>query len=256
MTQQAVGGTAPVQSPLGGIVPGLKVAALLKRLGDNLGYQQTNARFAASALTWIQDTLLEIQLADPLLRRVLVMDAPFTVVQGQGDYDVRQAPFNWTNCYAVLSLKFSEFDDRPLEPVTPEQYRARGVLAADQGLPGFFVKVDQFRIRIVPDPDQAYVGVGDYQQDLPSVANPDDRVDWPRAWDIVLLEGAMFRGYRWRSEQDGTWVKQRAVFRDLLGSMRTTEAVATRAPGKVVLTRMRHRVVVPHDNSADVRWRR
>jgi hypothetical protein len=246
----------PSQSPLGGAPPGLPVRALLQRLSANLGYQVGNARFRAAAITWIQDTLLEIQLCDPKMRRVLVMEAAFTLEAGTEMYDVRQAPFSWSNCYAVESLKIPDLDDRVLESVTPEQFRNRGILVADAGPPVYYVKVDQFRVRIVPTPSEDFAGTGDYQQDIPQIANDEDRVDWPRAWDIVLLEGAMYRGYKWRSEQDPTWTRQYQIFRDLLKSLKTTEAVMTRTPGKAVLTRSRSRGFIPHDNSADVRWRR
>jgi hypothetical protein len=252
----AVDGVGPPgQSPLTGGTPGLAVKALVQRLADGIGYQVANSRFRAAAITWIQDTLLEIQLADPKLRRTLVMDAPFTLVTTTDTYDVR-TDFGWSNCYAVDTLKFPDIQDRVLEAVTPEQYRNRGILPAEQGPPIYFVKLDQFRIKIVPPADQAYSGIGDYQQDIPQIANDDDRVDWPRAWDIVLQEGCLFRGYRWRNEQDQTWVRQRAVFRDLLGSLKSGEAVLTRTPGKVVVTRARQRGIIPHDNSADIRWRR
>ena len=246
----------PPESPLGGATPGIAVSGLLQRLGDNLGYNTTNPRFRAAMISCIQDTLMEIQLADPMLRRVLVMDAAFTLEAGTDTYDVRQAPFSWTNCYAVNMLKFPELQDRVLEAVTPEQHRHRGVLAGDEGEPTYFVKLDQFRVKIVPPPSDTYAGRGDYQQDIPQIANPDDRVDWPRAWDVLLLEGCMYRGYRWRSEQDDTWLKQRSVFKEMLTNMKTTEAVTTRTPGRVVIDRARRRAIIPHDNSADIRNRR
>jgi hypothetical protein len=152
-------------------------------------------------------------------------------------------------------LKFQELESRVLERVTPEQYRYRGVLSADAGPPSYYVALDQFRIRIVPTPDVAYAGVGDYQQDIPQIANDGDRVDWPRAWDIVLLEGAMYRGYKWRSEQDPTWMRQYKVFTDKLDQLKVGENILTREPGKVVMTRSRRGSVIPHDNSADVRRR-
>ncbi len=245
----------PSQSPLGGARPGMDVQRVLRRLSDNLGYRPNNPRFRAAAVTWIQDTLLEIQLADPKLQRVYVMDAPFTLTAGTADYDVRVAPFGWSNCFAVGMLKISELQNRVLEYVNPEQYRYRGVLAADAGPPTYCVKLDQFRIRIVPTPDVAYPGFGDYQQDIPQIANDEDRVDWPRAWDIVLLEGAMYRGYKWRSEQDPTWMRQYKVFEDKLNQMRTGENMLAREPGRVVMTRSRRGSVIPHDNSADVRRR-
>lgn len=229
---------------------------MVKRLSDQLGYQVTNPRFRAAAITWIQDTLLEIQLADAKMRRTMVLGASFTTESGTSDYDVRQLPFGWSNCYAVAMLRFTDLNDKCLESVTPEQYRNRGVLAAESGAPGYFVKLDQFRVRFVPTPDQVYAGEGDYQQDIPQIANDDDRVDWPRAWDIVLQEGTLYRGFRWRSEQDPTWGAQRRVFRELLAELKSTEAVMLREPGKCVVLRTRTRSVIPHDNSADVGRRR
>jgi hypothetical protein len=233
----------------------MAVRGLLQRLSDNLGYRTTNPRFHAAAITWIQDTLLEIQLADPKMQRVYVMDATFTLTAGESDYDVREAPFGWSNCFAVGMLKVPELQNRVLEIVTPEQYRYRGVLAADSGPPTYCVRLDQFRLKIVPTPDTAITGVGDYQQDIPQIINDDDRVDWPRAWDIVLLEGAMYRGYKWRSEQDPTWTRQYKVFLDKLEQLKTGENLMTREPGKVVMTRSRRGSQIPHDNSADVRRR-
>lgn len=252
---QDVGTSPPSQSPLGGPKPGIAVSGLLQRLSDNLGYRTDNSRFRSAAVTWIQDTLLEIQLADPKLQRVYVMDAPFTLTSGVSDYDVRQFPFGWSNCFAIGLIKIPSFNNRVLEAVSPEQYRYRGVLAADQGPPDYIVKLDQFRIRFVPTPSSDYVGVGDYQQDIPQIQNPEDRVDWPRSWDIVLLEGAMYRGYKWRSEQDPTWTRQYRVFQDLLDKLASGERVMVREPGKVVMTRSRRGTVIPHDNSADVRRR-
>ena len=249
------GSSPPSQSPLGGAKPGMAVKGILQRLSDNLGYRVDNSRFRAAAVTWIQDTLLEIQLADPKMQRVFVLDAPFTLEAGTADYDVRLAPFSWGNCYAVNMLKLADFQYRVVEKVTPEQYRYRGTIPADSGPPGYYVAIDQFRIRIVPTPDIAYTGTGDYQQDIPQIANDDDRVDWPRAWDIVLLEGAMYRGYKWRSEQDPTWMRQYKVFTDKLDQLKVGENILTREPGKVVMTRSRRGSVIPHDNSADVRRR-
>jgi len=248
-------GSVPSQSPLSGARPGIDVKGLLQRLSDNLGYRVANPRFHSAAITWIQDTLLDIQLADPKLQRVFVMDAPFTLQPGVSDYDVRYAPFSWTNCYAVSMLKFADLQNRVIERITPEQYRYRGTLTTDSGPPVYFVALDQFRIRIVPTPNMAQTGTGDYQQDIPQIANDEERVDWPRAWDIVLLEGAMYRGYKWRSEQDPTWMRQYKVFTDKLDQLKTAENILTREPGRVVMTRSRRGSVIPHDNSADVRRR-
>jgi hypothetical protein len=250
------GATPPSQSPLSGATPGLAVKDTLRRLSDNLGYQVTNSRFRAAAVTWIQDTLLEIQLADPKMQRTYVMDAAATLEAGTSDYDVRQAPFSWSNCFAVSGIKVPELQNRVLERVTPEQYRNRGVLSADSGPPSYFVQLDMFRIRFAPTPNTALSVVGDYLQNIPQIANDDERVDWPRAWDIVLLEGSLYRGYKWRSEQDPTWTRQYRVFRDLLTELKNGENITAREPGKVVLTRSRRGSVIPHDNSADVRWQR
>jgi hypothetical protein len=249
-------GATPSQSPLPGARPGLNVQAIINRMGNKLGYKPTNDRFRAACLEWIQDILQEIQLADPLMNRTLVMDAPFTLTAGTDTYDVREAPFSWGNCYAVMRLKFPDISDRVLEPTTPDQYRHRGVLAGDSGEPAYFVKIDQFRIRIVPPPAQAYSGVGDYQQDIPLLQNDQDRVDWPRAWDSVLLKGVLYLGYQWRDENSGAWKDQYRLFSDAIEQMRTTQAVTTRSPGQVVMLRARKKPIIPHDRSADVRrWR-
>lgn len=244
----------PSQSPLSGARPGMDVSGLIRRLSDALGYKTDNPRFRSAAITWIQDTLLELQLADPKLQRVYVMEATVTLTSGQADYDVR-TDWGWTNCYAVGLVKIAELENRVLERVNPEEYRYRGVITAASGPPQYMVVLDQFRVRMVPTPSQSYTAYGDYQQEIPQIGQDNDRIDWPRAWDIVLLEGALYRGYKWRSEQDRVWVTQRQVFRDLLNELKTGEKILARQPGKVVMTRSRRGTVVPHDNSSDVRRR-
>lgn len=246
----------PAQTVLVGAPPGAKLQEIIDGIGDDLGFKPSNQRFRAAVIRWVNRTLEEIQLEDPLMRRTCVLDAAFTIDSNQDTYDVR-TDFGWNNCFSILSVKFPDLQQRPLEFVTLEQYRNRGILAGDSGEPSYAVLVDQVRVRFVPPPSQEFSGVGDYLQDIPKIASPDDRVDWPRPWDVALYEGVLYRGLRWNNQENvAVWGGQRRVFERMVQNIRNGEAVQTRAPGKAVVVRARKRPVIPHDNSADIRWRR
>jgi hypothetical protein len=251
--------TSPAQSPLSGQQSGLTVETIIQQMATSLGHSPDNGRFRSYVLRWINEILLDIQLCDPLMRRTTVHDAAFNLVGGTDTYDVRTAApagFGWGNCYSILRFAIPSLGSRMFEPITLDQYRSRNFLAADQGPPGEVVILDGFRVRFVPTPDQAYAGKGDYVQDIPQLATPTDRVDWPKAWDVILQLGVRYLGYQaFDSANVGSWLGAQRMYEARRDELKATELAAPEMPGRCITVRSRRHPGILHDNSRDIRWR-
>lgn len=226
---------------LDGDQPGLTVADILRQVADALGYQPTQSRFANACKDWIQSTLLDIQLADPKMRRTVAIDCELTLKAGVDTYDVAldvdDGGFGWTNCAEVLRLKLDSYAS-PLEVVSMSQYRSRAGMIPDKAGPvQTVVLVDQRRVKIVPAPADDMTGVGDYVQSLPKLVDPGDKIEWPRAWDVVLLEGCLWRGYRWHSPTDSAWRDSMRVYENLKATLTAGDKATAVRPSRVVVTR-------------------
>lgn len=244
-----------------GSMPGLTVAKATVTMADLLGISTNNNRFKNAVKGWLNDTLQDIQLHDPKMRRTIVHDAPWTTIPGVAVYDVRatveNGGFGWDNCFEVVALVSPDVSTRPLEPLSLAQYRQRSYIMSDAGPSYGWVLLDQFRVRVVPIPDQAYSGTGDYYQDIPEITDPAAKVDWPRAWDAVLMQGLKYRGLEWLyTNQPGLWAKAYAIYQDRIAKLKLAERTTARRPGAAVSVRaLRSRRRIPHDNSTDSRYR-
>lgn len=231
---------------LSGNHPRLTVADIKRAAADHVGVSIENARFSTAVGDWIRDTIREMQLRWPQLRRVCVFDAPFTLLEGESDYDVRDTEanggFGWDNCYQVLRLKVPALSDLPLEALTPDQYRERGYLAEDSGPCSAWVEIDQYRIRVVPTPDQDYAGLGEYSQLIPIPEDGSQGVDWLHPWDVVLLEGVLFRAFRWNNPANpAEWVSQQRLWRERLDEMWKSEVSQVMSQQATVTRNLRSR---------------
>lgn len=241
-----------------GTQPGMTVNTLLTRLGGQLGFNPDNQRFANLAKGWINTAILEIQLADPLMRKTVVMDADFNLIAGTSEYNVTLDPpdggFGWTNCLEVLALVLPDVSSRPLECLHRDQYRQRSYEQGHSGPSYAWVAVNQTTIKVVPDPDQAYAGKGDYVQNIPQITDGNHQVAWPPAWDTVLWNGALYYGMQWRYQnQPSAWKTQWNIYQKLISDMKTHERTTPRRPHKAVSTRRLRTRRIPHDNSTDYR---
>jgi hypothetical protein len=255
---------------MSGTQGGQTVGTIILHMADLLGMSSSNNRLKNMVKRWINSIIQEIQIADPKMRRTMVTDADFNLIADTENYDVRDTEenggFGWTNCFEVLSLNIPSLTDRPLEPLSMQQYRNRSYALQNSGPSYSWVLMDQFRVKIVPTPDQAYAGVGDYYQDIPDVTAGGDlteKVDWPRAWDAVLLAGVEWKGMQWQHADDPrAWEGYRGIYAGadgkggLIGSLKMHERTTGRVPNKAIVTRaIRSRQRIPHDRSADIRWR-
>ncbi len=246
---------------LSGSMPGVTVADAMQIAADHCGYRIENDRFRTMVLSWIKAVIQRISAAHPMLRRTVVIDAPFTLVAGTSLYDVRKpvadGGFGWDNCYQVLTMRLPEVSSRSLEPMKIDQWYNRTALNSDQGPSYGWVLVDQFRIKMVPTPDQAYEGTGDYTQDLPVITSDGQTLDWVRAFDVSFREGILFEADRWQyREQPALWKGSEKRFEALVAEIGSIERTTNRRPSKAVVTRSllsRRRIV--RDRSTDQRYR-
>jgi hypothetical protein len=245
---------------LSGTQPGYLVDDIIRVMADLLGYNTGNTRFSNACKDWINDTLREMQLADPHNRRTIVHDAPAAVIADTHTYDVRDTEenggFGWDNCFEVLALVIPEISTRPLEPLSIDQYRNRSFIQADSGPPYGWVMIDQFRVRFVPTPSEGYTGAGDYVQDIPKITSGQAKIDWPRAWDSILSDGVKYRGMEWQyTEQPGVWKTKELIYRERIKDWKMHDASPKQRPRKVVVTRaLRSNRATPRDNSTDRRF--
>lgn len=233
---------------LTGTQPGITVGDIQRQMADLLGYRPDQSRFANASLDWINNTLLHIQLHDPLMRRTVVQGASFSLVANVAEYDVRadvgNGGFGWSNCKEVHRVRFSMDSSVGIEPVTLAQHRRREFMNAATGPTVSVVLLDQFRLLFVPTPDQAYDGFGDYSQDIPKITDAAAKVDWPRQWDVVLLEGVKWRGYQWHSPSDSTWKACLQVYEGMLSSLGQNEKDTPVRRARAVLTRRMRRATM------------
>lgn len=246
---------------LSGSMPGLSVAQIQQTVGSDLGYSLSNSRFKNAVIGWTREVLREMQLHDPLLRRLVVVDAPFSTIASQDNYDVRleeaEGGFGWVNCQQILALTIPSLSARPLEPLHLEQYRNRSYDTTTDSVPYAWVALDQFRIKIVPKPDIVYSGFGDYIQDVPEITADAAFIDWIRTWDAVLMTGVRAHAYQWQyTQQPSVWIPQYRIYEDRLAELKMMERTTPRRPNRAVVTRALRSRRFPRDNSADVRWGR
>jgi len=240
----------------------LTVNEIIQRMSDELGYNVSDTRFSNMVKRNINSTLQDIQLHDPHNRRTMVTDAVVTLKRGVVEYDVRKdvsdGGWGWTNCYEVIQVVVHPVSSRPLEQLEMRQWRNRSYLESDTG-PGYaLVMVDQVRMRIHPPPDQDYIGVGEYTQNFPKIDAGDDSVDWPRAWDQVLMEGTRFHMYRAEyNDRPGLWMPQRDHYFEVRRDWVESERANPRLPKRGRASRdLRSRRFLSRDNSRDYRWSR
>ena len=246
---------------LDGTQAALTLASIQMRMANLLGQNPNSNRFKNLVLEWCNDTIQEIQLSDPELRRTVVHEAPFNVTSGNNEYDVRDTVenggFNWPNCFEVLSIVIPDISTRPLEPMTLNQWRNRSYILSDTGPPYGWVMLDQFRIKLVPTPSGDYEGVGDYKQNIPTFSDAGAYIDWPRPWDSVLLKGVKARGKEWHfDDQPGAYLPAWRIYQDAIDDMSLHDRQTNRVPRRAIVTRhQRSRRHVASDNSTDYRYR-
>lgn len=247
---------------LSGSQPGLTPLLAYTEMGSLLGEDPEDSVFRTMVDCWIRAIVQDIQLRYPQLRRTTVHDADFTVVPGQAEYDVRASVadggFGWDNCWQIWMLTIPEVASRPLEPLHLLQWRDRSYLPGDQGPSYGWVWLDQFRIRLIPAPDQAYVGKGDYFQDIPVPnGNSSQTIDWPRAWDACFREGLEYRAFKWQHQQQPSiWMPQYRIYQTALGRLWNMDQSNPVMPRQAIHTRtLRHRRHIIRDRSTDTRHR-
>jgi hypothetical protein len=245
---------------LEGSQTGLTVNNIIVLLAQDVGYNVGNTRFQGKVKNWINETLRDIQIQDPKMRRTVVHEATGNTIAGVAEYDVRKDPadggFGWTNCREVLSLLVPLLSDLPLERIGLERFRSRGeALGSVTGPPHSFVIIDGFRIRMDPTPDGIWALTGDYIQNIPSITAGSAQIDWPREWDQVLMEGVRAHAYRViHKENPAVWKVQWDIYQGFIQEIRHGDVATAERPRRVILTRgIRGRRYIPHDNSTDIR---
>lgn len=238
----------------------MTVGEIVLKFQDEYGYPGS-ARYENKVKRWVNETLRQMQLEEQHKRRFLVFDAPFALIADRAEYDVRDSAadggFGWDNCAEVVRLQLPDVGSVPMETLTAMQFRDRGSnWFAQSGQPFTVVVLDQFRVLFAPTPTQAYTGVGDFYQDVPTIT--EGKLSWPRMWDEVLVAGVASRAAQDRYKTSpAVWGAFEQRYQSMLSSLRLGEANQPTVPRRAVNTRaMRSRRVIVADNSADIRWRR
>lgn len=233
------------------------LAELRTRMSNFLGFSPNDNRLKGMVLEWLNEVLMEIQLNDPQMRRLKVVDAESTVPSGATTIDVRDSEddggFGWDNCEEVALLLIPGLSSKPIEPLTQDQYRNRSYESGLTGGPYSVAFVDQFRIRFDKVPDQDYAIVGDYFQYLPKVTDQAGGVDFPSAWNAALVQGVKAKGTEWLHQvQPGAYQPHVNRFDAKLSELRENERVTPVRPTTAVSVRSLRGRRIPRDNSTDV----
>lgn len=246
---------------LEGSQPGLSVGEIILRVCDSTGENPDSHRLRNRVKRSANSILLDIQLQDPGRRRTIVYDAEFTTIAGTAEYDVRRpvedGGFGWDNCFRVIRLIPDSASGLEWECIDAPTHRNRGSIDSSPGFPGSWVALDDTRVKLVPAPDSVISGVGDYYQDIPQITEDDQKVDWPRAWDSVLMAGVMFEETR---AQDGDnvqkWMANYGIYQERLAKLKTMERATPRRSRTMVNQRnLRNRRVFAAGNDVDIRGR-
>jgi hypothetical protein len=243
-----------VPEVLSGEQPGLTVGEIQQQMADMFGHPSNSARYRNMVGRWINLIALDIQLKDPHNRRFTVHQAPITLISGTAEYDVRRSTddggWGWDNCYEILTLVLPDLSPVPLEPIWLDQWRQRAIRVDTTGPSVSAVMLDQFRVRIDPTPDQAYTGHGDYRQNVPRITDSGAYIDWPRAWDVALLEGVTWKALM--QDEPGNvaaWRTQKHVYEEAREAIRRHDLTGGQVPVQAVVLRTRRSRRMFHDNS-------
>lgn len=243
---------------LEGSSPGIPIGEMIAVMADDFGYRPENTRFRAFCIRNINRAYHDVWLDYPRIRRHVVCNADVTIVSGTAEYDVVETVDNggwgWTNCVEILSIVLPNQQSHQLELIQLHQWRKRQDYLVSAGPPIAAILLDHRRVRIVPDPNYADVGKGDYLQAIPYISDANDRMSWPQSADQVVLLGAEYYCSRiYRPEITEALKKDYMEGREKL---RTGE-IDGGPPVKyaIVARNYTRRRFMPHDNSQDVRWR-
>lgn len=236
---------------------GIPVSEALAMAAEIYGYDPSNTRFRNNVIKNYNRALLEIWNEHPQRRRFKVHDAEIQLQSGVEIYDVRESVedggWGWTYCEEIIEVFFPNNVTGPVQKIGLDQFRLRQDVFSETGPPETLVIIDNYHVRMSPNPDQIYTGKGDYFQSVPYLTT--GRVDWPYGWDVAALDGCIaFLAQTYRPWQFDSLYKK--FLASVQMTRRSDQNTAVR-PQRAQSTRARReRRAIPHDNSADVRFRR
>lgn len=241
---------------------GLTQNDILQIICDDWGYNPTSDRIKNMVFRRINRCLRDIRLRIPTWHLLRVVGAEITVRAGEGQYDpkeeVENGGWGWTDVVEVGDVFLPDFDSRPLERLTLEDFRQRSAVTSELGDPTAIIPIDPRRVLIYPTPSADSVGYGDYWCELPSLTSPTARVEWPRHLDEALMAGTEFYTAQARMRENPRAVREyREQYFEKIVQIEEWDKNQQVRPLQARTTRsMRSRRLIPRDNSTDTRWRR